>query len=198
MATVGLLFGSFNPIHTGHLLIAEYFATRGGCDRVELIVSPQNPLKRVSDLAEAHHRLEMAKIAVRGNKRIKVNEIEFSLPVPSYTIDTLRALTAKHPRNQYRLILGSDNFDRFREWKDWQELLNRYPVLAYRRPGHSGSDLEQHPSVKIFEDVPLIHISATYLRECLRKNFSIRYLTPDKVIQYITVHGLFRESGEQI
>ena len=192
MATIGLLFGSFNPIHTGHLIIAEYFAAHGVCDRVELIVSPQNPLKNIKDLAGEKHRLAMARLAVRGNPLIKVNDIEFSLPLPSYTYHTLTQLSTQNPQHNYKLIIGSDNFARFHQWKHWESILAEYQLLCYRRPGYPESELEMHPHVKMIDNVPMIHISATYIRTCISKGRSIRYLVPDSVTRYVEKEGLYR------
>lgn len=191
MSNIGLLLGSFNPIHTGHLIIAEYFATRGGCDRVELIVSPQNPLKKQKDLADELHRLAMARLAVRGNPLIKVNDIEFSMSKPSYTYRTLQQLSASHPEHTYKLIIGSDNFDQFHKWKDWERILDEYHILAYRRPGNVHAEFERHPHVKVLDNVPQIHISATYIRDSLRRGKSIRYLVHDSVMRYIVKNKLF-------
>jgi nicotinate-nucleotide adenylyltransferase len=192
MATTGLLFGSFNPIHMGHLIVAEYFATRGGCDRVELVVSPQNPLKTHAALADEHHRLAMARLAVRGNPHVRVNAIEFRLPKPSYTYHTLSMLSQRYPAEQFHLIIGSDNFDRFHEWKHWEQILGEYRILAYRRPGYAGSGLEDHPHVRLFDDVPLLHISGTWIRDCVHRGTSIRYLVPEAVRRYIERERLFR------
>jgi len=191
VATIGLLFGSFNPIHTGHLIIAEYFATHGFCDTVELVVSPQNPLKKNKYLAPEKHRLAMARLAVRGNSRIRVNDAEFKMPKPSYTYRTLQHLTSRHPEHKYKLIIGSDNFDRFHEWKDWEMILDEYKILVYRRPGFTGSDLERHKHIHLIENVPMIHISATYIRAMVRKQKSVRYLVPEAVRKYILMQGLF-------
>ena len=191
MASIGLLFGSFNPIHTGHLIIAEYFATQGECERVELVVSPQNPLKQNTDLADEKHRLAMVRLAVRGNVLIKANSMELSMSRPSYTYRTLSRIAKRNPQHTYKLIIGSDNLDRFKEWKDWESILNEYQVLVYRRPGYHGSEFEQHPNVKMFDDIPLLHISSTYIRDCLRKKLSVKYLVPDAVLRYAEQHGVY-------
>jgi nicotinate-nucleotide adenylyltransferase len=159
---------------------------------VELIVSPQNPLKKTRDLAPGLHRLAMARLAVHGNPLIKVNDIEFSLTKPSYTYRTLTELRTQHPEHKYRLIIGSDNFDRFHEWKDWEQILDEYRILAYRRPGYHGSDFEKHSHVKMFDNVPMLHISSTYIRENIRKGRSVRYLVPDAVRKYIDKERIFR------
>ena len=190
MATIGLLFGSFNPIHQGHLIIAEYFATHD-CEKVELIVSPQNPLKKSIDLAPETHRLAMARLAIRGNQRVRVNAIEFSMPKPSYTYDTLVALRTRHPGDEFTLIIGSDNFDQFKSWRNWEKILEEFNILAYRRPGFSGSALEKHRHVRMIENVPMIHLSATYIRDSIRKGRSVRYLVPEAARKYIAMHGLY-------
>jgi nicotinate-nucleotide adenylyltransferase len=195
MATIGLLFGSFNPIHTGHLIISEYFATQGGCDLVELIVSPQNPLKKSRDLAPEHHRLAMARLAIRGNPLIKVNDIEFALPRPSYTYHTLVELSARHSDHNYKLIIGSDNFIDFKKWRHWESILAEYKLLCYRRPDYTATEIEKHPNVRMLDHVPMIHISATYIRHCIGRGRSIRYLVPEPVRKYIereNVYGFIR------
>ena len=190
MAKVGLLFGSFNPIHQGHLIIAEYFVTHG-YDWIELVVSPQNPLKSPEDLAPSNHRLAMARLAVRGNQQIRVNAIEFSMPQPSFTYRTLQSVRSKYPENQYQLIIGSDNFDKFRQWKDWEKILDEYKITCYRRPGFEGYDLEEHRNVEVIEDAPMIYLSASYIRQCVRQGKSVRYLVPEASRKYLAMHGLY-------
>lgn len=191
MPTVGLLFGSFNPVHTGHLMIAEYFATQGGCDWVELVVSPQNPLKTSSGLAPEEHRLAMARLAARGNPLVKVNAIEFQMPKPSYTYRTLQHLSKKYPDHNFKVIIGSDNFDQFHKWKNQEDILSEYDILSYRRPGYTGSVFEKHKHVQVLDNVPQIHISGTYIRACVRKGHSVRYLVADLVRTYIVRHALY-------
>lgn len=191
MTKTGLLFGSFNPVHTGHLIIAEYFVSSGLCDHVELVVSPQNPLKNIRHLAPENDRLAMARLAVRGNPHVSVNAIEFTLPRPSYTSYTLSRLAARHPEQRYQLILGSDSLERFHEWKDWEQILHDYRLCVYRRPGYDGFSIGSHPHVRVFDKVPQLYISATYIREQVRRGKSIRYLVPEPVRRYISQHDLF-------
>lgn len=160
---------------------------------MELVVSPHNPLKKAKELAPDHHRLAMARLAVRGNPLIKVNDIEFSLPKPSFTYHTLTQLSARYPEHTYKLIIGSDNFDRFHEWKNWELILKEYRILAYRRPGYDGSDFEKHPHVKMIDNVPMLHISATYIRTCAQWGKSVRYLVPDSVRMYMEKFEVFRK-----
>lgn len=191
MATTGLFFGSFNPPHTGHLIIAEYFATRGGCTSVELVVSPQNPLKEDGDLAGEQHRLAMARLAVRGNPNIRVNAVEYALPRPSYTIDTLRYMARKRRKNTHALIMGSDILGQITQWKEWRAILDDYICLVYHRPGYPGSVWASHPNVRVITDVPVLHITASYIRQCVRERTSVRYLVQPAVERYIAAHRLY-------
>ena len=186
---VGYLFGSFNPIHVGHLMVAEFMATRTDLDHVVLVVSPHNPLKDKLELAPEQHRLEMCKIAVGGNEALSVSDVEFGMPQPSYTIDTLNVLREKMPSERACLIMGSDNLAILNRWKNWEELLRDYDVYAYERPGHP-VDKESFPSVKRFTP-PLIEVSSTYIRNCIRSGLSTRYLIPDTVRDYISTHNLY-------
>ena len=191
--SIGCLFGSFNPPHMGHLIIAQYMATRMGIDEVQLIVSPQNPLKEASGLAPAEHRLKMTRMATARNALLKVNAVEFKLPVPSYTINTLEHLQKAHPRNSYRLIIGSDNLAVFRQWKDWERILKDFGCLVYMRPGHPVTPLSKRKGVEVCH-APYLDISATYVRERINGQESIRYLVAPSVEAYIVKHGLYRRS----
>jgi len=186
----GCLFGSFNPIHIGHLLVAEYMATRTDLDEVQLIVSPQNPLKQQQGLAQDVHRLAMARLATSSNNGLVVNDLEFELAKPSYTIATLDELAGRHPDRSFKLIMGSDNLALFRKWRDWERILSDYGCYVYNRPGNPPGDLEGADGVEYF-DAPLINISATYIRECLLHGFSTRYLMPNSVAEYIGEHDVY-------
>ncbi|MDX1476886.1 MAG: nicotinate (nicotinamide) nucleotide adenylyltransferase [Saprospiraceae bacterium] len=184
------MFGSFNPIHVGHLIIGQYMATRTDCTEVHFIVSPHNPLKRPAGLADARHRLQMVRLAVRRNPLLIADPVEFGLSRPSYTIDTLEYLAQRHPRHQYRLIIGSDNLAIFTKWKRWEDVLDQFGCYVYLRSGHDPGKLGQHPAVTIC-DAPFLDISATYIRACLREKRSIRYLVPDNVLRYLHQHAVF-------
>ena len=186
----GCLFGSFNPIHIGHLMVAEFMATRTDLDEVQLIVSPQNPLKEQLYLAQDEHRLAMARLATADNDGLSVNDLEFELAKPSYTIVTLDELAVRHPDRSFVLIMGSDNLAIFRQWRDWERILKDYGCYVYNRPGFAPGDLEGAEGVRYFE-APLINVSATYIRRCLRDGISTRYLIPDVVSDYIREHDVF-------
>ncbi|MXV50057.1 nicotinate-nucleotide adenylyltransferase [Pedobacter sp. HMF7647] len=188
---IGLFFGSFNPIHTGHLIIANYLANYTALDEVWLVVSPHNPLKSKSDLINMYDRLEMAKLATENSQKLKVSDIEFGLPQPSYTIDTLTFLKEKYPEKQFCLIMGSDNLVSFKKWKNHEMLLRDYELFVYPRPGFSGSEFDNHPSVKI-TDTPLMEISATFIRKAFKEQKNTQYFLPDNVIEFIESKNLYR------
>lgn len=191
MKNTGLLFGSFNPIHLGHLIVAQYFITRGGCDEVWLVVSPQNPFKRAVDLAPEQHRLAMARLAVAGNAQLSVCDLEFSLPRPSYTSDTLGVLRSKHPDRKFSLLLGEDLLAQFTDWKDYGRILTHHRLRVYPRTRAPATLPELlRPHVDICE-APRIDISSTLVRSLLRGGALPRYLVPDNVLAYITQHKLY-------
>lgn len=187
----GLFFGSFNPIHTGHLIIANYMATQTGLDRVWLVVSPQNPLKPKKTLARDYDRLHLVQLGIGDNPLLEASNIEFKLPKPSYTVDTMAYLREKYPDREFALIMGGDNLATLHQWKNYQWLLENYDIYVYKRPAYDLGELAQHPRVRICE-APLLEISATYIRECLRLGQSVRYLVPDAVWQELETSHLYR------
>ena len=189
---IGLFFGSFNPIHIGHLAIAHFMATQTDLDRVWLVVSPQNPLKPKKTLARDHDRLHLVRLAVENNDRLRASDVEFGLPKPSYTIDTLTYLKEKHPEHQFVLIMGGDNIATLHQWKNYEQLLSGYEIYVYRRPNYELGELATHPHVKVFETPPL-DISATYIRDCLKSGKSVRYLVPEAVWEYLESGNMYRE-----
>jgi nicotinate-nucleotide adenylyltransferase len=189
---IGLFFGSFNPIHIGHLIIANYMATQTDLREVWLVVSPQNPLKPKKSLARDHDRLHLAHLAIGDNWRLRASDIEFGLPKPSYTIDTLAHLRERYPEKQFILIMGGDSLSTLPKWKNYQIILRDYRIYVYQRPGHDPGEWAGHPNVKLF-DAPQMHISATYIRDCIRQGYSIRYLVPDAVRDYLESSNLYRE-----
>jgi nicotinate-nucleotide adenylyltransferase len=189
---VGLFFGSFNPIHTGHLIIANYFLEWGGLDQVWLIVSPQNPLKHRSGLLDEKHRLYMANLAVEDNYRLRASNVEFHLPKPSYTIDTLTYLGEKYPDYEFRLLMGSDNLESITKWKNYEILLRDYPIMVYNRPDFTA--VKDFPGARIqYFDAPLLNISATFIREAIRSGKDVRYLLPDKIYDYVKSMHFYEE-----
>ncbi len=177
---IGLLFGSFNPIHIGHIAIANYMAGSTALDQVWLVVSPHNPLKYKSGLADAKKRLAQVKKAVGKSPKIKVSNVEFSLPQPSYTINTLEFLSKKYPKNRFVLIIGADNLNTFHKWKDYKKILAGYKIYVYpRNENLTGfknlSGLNRN--VKILT-APLIDISSTFIREQVKKGKDVKYFLP--------------------
>ena len=189
---VGLFFGSYNPIHTGHLVIAEYIAENSDLNQVWLVVSPQNPLKNKSTLLANNHRLAMARLAVDDSKKLKVSDIEFKLPVPSYTINTIAHLFDKYPKQTFALILGADNLETFTKWKNYEQLMELCELYVYPRPGYTGGSLKDHPRVK-WIDAPLMEISATYIRNAIKEGKSARFMLPDTVYKYISEMNFYKK-----
>lgn len=187
---IGLFFGSFNPVHTGHLIIAQAMADNAGLHKVWFVVSPQNPFKPSKSLLHEFDRFDMVQAAIADNHRLAVTDAEFHLPRPSYTVDTLEHLTAKFTDHEFSLILGEDNLEGFMRWKEPEKILARHKLLVYPRPGAVQTDLHRHPAVTMIA-APLIEISATYIRQCVRENRSIRYLVPEVVISMIDKKGFY-------
>ena len=177
---IGLLFGSFNPVHVGHLILAEHFATRTDLAEVWLVVSPQNPFKEQAGLLPAPERLRLVRLALAANPRLRAEDIELTLPLPSYTSVTLSALRQRHPATEFVLLMGSDNLPGLPRWHDAAQLLAETDIYVYPRPGYPAPDLTALPRVRLLE-APLLSISATYLRASLSAGLSIRYLTPAAV-----------------
>jgi nicotinate-nucleotide adenylyltransferase len=187
---IGLFFGSFNPIHVGHLIIASYVANNTEVDQVWLVISPQNPLKKVNTLLNEYHRLHLVQQAVEGDPLLKWSDIEFKLPKPSYTIDTLTYLSEKYPHHEFSIIIGSDSYKNIKRWKNWEQLVNTFRFFVYQRPGFAN----EHNSLETvhFLNAPLLDISATLIRDLIKNGKSIRYLVPDKVLQEIESNNYYR------
>jgi nicotinate-nucleotide adenylyltransferase len=181
---VGLFFGSFNPIHNGHLIIAGYMLNFTDLDDVWMVISPHNPLKDKKSLLADNHRYAMVQIAIEDNPRLRASNIEFKLDQPSYTIDTLVRLEEKYPDHQFVLIAGTDIFPTFHKWKNYETLLENYKFYIYRRPGYEAGDYARHPHVHILE-VPMMEISSSFIREAIAEGRDIRYFVPEKVYRYI-------------
>ena len=177
---IGLFFGSFNPIHTGHLIIANVMVETTDLDKIWFVVSPQNPFKPSKGLLHEFDRYDMVRAAIHDNYKFEVSDIEFHLPKPSYTIHTLVHLTEKHPDKSFKVIIGEDNLEKFANWKNYERILEDYGLYVYPRPHAAASEIKNHPNV-VMVDAPMIDISATFIRECIRKNQSVRYLVPDPV-----------------
>ncbi len=189
---IGLLFGSFNPIHIGHLIIANYLANYTTLDKVWLVVSPQNPLKKYGDLINTYDRLEMAKLATDNSNNIKVSDVELKLPQPSYTIDTLTHLKEKYPEHEFALIMGSDNLVSLPKWKNYKLILRDYQIYVYPRPGYENAELASHPSVTITM-TPQMELSATFIRKSISEKKNVQYFVPDAVLEFIESKALYRK-----
>lgn len=189
---VGLFFGSFNPIHYGHLIIGEAALNQGELHQIWLVVSPQNPLKNKQSLAPEYDRLRMVEIALQGHDRLIPSNVEFSLPRPSYTIDTLTHLRDTYRSYEFSLIMGEDNLKQLPNWKNYQAILKYYPILVYPRTGNQEETTLPKGNIRRFV-APLLDISATFIRNSIREGKSIRYLLPDAVAAYIRERSLYED-----
>lgn len=192
MMKVGLFFGSFNPVHIGHMIIADYMVEFTGLEQVWMVVSPHNPLKPKQTLAPDYDRLHLVRLAIGDHPKLRASDIEFYLDKPSYTVDTLAYLREKYPDKEFALIMGGDNLMSLPKWKNYEFLLANYPIYVYRRPRYEDETLAQHPNVRVF-DAPLLDISASFVRECRKTGKSIRYLLPESVYQYLETSHLYRK-----
>ncbi len=180
----GLFFGSFNPIHIGHMILAGYMIEYTDLKEVWFVVSPQNPLKEKNSLLADYHRLAMVNIAVEDDARMRSCNIEFKMPQPSYTIDTLAYLDEKHPDRHFVLIGGTDILPSFHKWKNYKVLLENYPLYIYNRPHYEPGEYSNHKNISFF-DAPLLEISASFIRASIKQEKDIRYMLPPRVYEYI-------------
>lgn len=182
---IGLFFGSFNPINSGHLIIAQYFLNNSDIEKIWFIVSPHNPLKEKEHLLNANDRLKMVKLAIDDKRNMDVSDIEFSLPTPSFTINTLNRLTLDHPDKEFIILMGSDSINSIDEWRDYKEIINNFKIYVYPRKKHFSIRNEfRQDNIKEF-DAPLIEISSTLIRENIKNGKSIKYLIPDSISDYL-------------
>ncbi len=187
---IGLFFGSFKPIHTGHMIIANVANETAGIDQVWFVVSPQNPFKKNKSLLSEFDRLDMVKEAIYDDYNFRVSDVEFSMPKPSYTVDTLTYLSDKHPEHEFRLIIGEDNLASFPKWKNHEVILENYGLIVYPRPNAKPSVLINHDRVDMIE-APEVDISATLIRKLIKDKRSIKYLVPEGVRELIESRGYF-------
>ena len=190
MAKIGLYFGSFNPVHIGHMAIAGYMTEFGGLDQLWFVVSSHNPLKRKETLLADHHRLYMTQLAIGDNDRLKVTDIELKLPVPSYTIDTLTYLKEKYPKNEFCLVMGEDNLFTLHKWKNATELVKNYPIYVYPRPKSEKPSSPILDQILVAADIhcvaaPLIEISGTFIRDGIKNGKDMSYFLQEPVWKYI-------------
>ena len=190
---IGIFGGSFNPIHSGHAIIAHHIITSGAVDRLWLMVSPVNPLKADHERQVADtDRLRMAEMVTRPLENVETSAFEFTMPKPSYTIDTLNALQAKFPDDELYLVIGADNWTVFDRWRNSEEILAKYHVLIYPRLGHDVVIPEALRDRVTLVNAPIIELSSTTVRERLANRLSVRYYVPDEVLGYIERKGLYR------
>lgn len=187
---IGLYFGSFNPIHIGHLIIAKHIINEELLDEIWFVVSPQNPFKNSSVLLNEQHRLNLVKTAIDAEPKLKASNIEFKLPRPSYTIDTLTYLVEKYPKNTFTIVMGSDGFQNINKWKNATELIKNFKILIYKRPGFLIT--ETHNADFSIIDAPLLEISSTHIRKLIKEKKSIRYLVTDKVKEEIEINQYYQ------
>lgn len=181
---VGLFFGSFNPIHVGHMVIANHMLAYTDLDRIWFVVSPHNPLKEKNSLIHERHRLQMVTLAIGDNSKMKASNIEFKLSQPSYTVNTLAHLQEKYPETDFALIMGSDNLEGFHKWKNYEEILKRYELYVYPRPGKSDHPLLKHNHVRLTE-APMMDISSTAIRKAIKEKKDVRYFLSPAVWEYL-------------
>ena len=191
---IGLYFGSFNPVHTGHLIIANHLRNESKLDELWLVVSPQNPFKNTRTLLNEQHRLHLLRLATEDDKFIRVSNVEFKLPRPSFTINTLTYLKEQYPTREFAVIMGSDSFQNFPSWKNAEAIARDYPIYIYPRPGF-GIENPLNANITIVE-APLLQISSTHIRELIGKGKSIRYLVPDVVREEIDSQQYYRSTLE--
>ncbi|MFM1793950.1 MAG: hypothetical protein RL642_335 [Bacteroidota bacterium] len=187
---IGLYFGSFNPIHNGHLIIANHILQHTSLDQIWFVVSPQNPFKQSTSLLNEYHRLHLVQRAIEGETKLKASDIEFSLPRPSYTIDTLTYLEEKYPDNAFSVIMGSDSYQNIGKWKSGELLQKKYPILVYLRPGFTIT--EDAASKATILKAPMLDISSTIIRKLVAAGQSIRYLVPETVNEEILRSGYYK------
>ena len=188
---IGLYFGSFNPIHIGHLIIANHVLNETSINKIWFIVSPQNPFKESKTLLNEFDRLHLVRLATQEDNRIKCSDIEFNLPKPSYTSNTLTFLSEKYPEHQFSLIMGSDSYQNLDKWKNYETIINNYPVYVYQREGHEIKKTFDKEAVIL--NVPIIQISASQIREHIRSGKSIRYLVPEIVREEIESRRFYKQ-----
>ena len=188
---IGLYFGSFNPIHIGHLIIANHVLNETPINRIWFIISPQNPFKESKTLLNEFDRLHLVRLATQDDNRIKCSDIEFGLPKPSYTSNTLTFLSEKHPEHQFSLIMGSDSYQNLDKWKNYETIINNYPIYVYKREGYEIK--KSFHKEAIILDAPIIQISASQIREYIRSAKSIRYLVPETVREEIESRKFYKQ-----
>lgn len=189
---IGLYFGSFNPVHCGHMVIAQYIAEFSALDQVWLVVSPHNPLKPAGTLLQDYHRFHLVELAIGSYRKLKASKIEFELPKPSYTVVTLAYLQEKFPTHTFSLIMGADNIEGLHKWKNYELILENHNIYVYPRPLHDGGEFKNHPRVK-WIDAPLMEISSSFIRKSIKEGKDVSFMMPEPVAQYIEEMNFYRK-----
>ena len=189
---IGLFSGSFNPIHVGHLMLASYLCEFTRLEEIWFVVTPHNPLKESAELLDDELRLQMVRLALEDYERMRVSDVEFHMPRPSYTIDTLSKLSHTHPDKNFTLIIGGDNWTYFNRWKAYQRLIDTVPILIYPRLGEAVVIPEQYRDTIQLVNAPLVEVSSTFIRKSIREKKNMRAFVPAKVYDFIEQHGLYR------
>jgi nicotinate-nucleotide adenylyltransferase len=192
---IGLYFGSFNPIHIGHLIIANHILNESEIEKIWFIISPLNPFKKSENLMNEYDRLYLVQKAIEDDQRIKASDIEFILPKPSYTVHTLAYLKEKYPQNSFFIIMGSDGFQNLDKWKNAEVIIENYPIIIYNRPGFEVNNKLNARVIVV--DAPLLEISSTHIRDLVKAGKSIRYLVPSNVEEEILSNPFFKKSHKK-
>lgn len=190
---IGLYFGTFNPIHVGHLTIANYMVEFSDLDEVWMVVTPHNPHKKKNSLLDDFHRLTMVRIAVEDYPKLKASAIEFDLPQPNYTVNTLAHLEEQNPEYNFCLIMGEDNLKSFHKWKNYEVILERYAIYVYPRisKGKAETEITDHPAITKV-DAPIMELSSTFIRKAIKNDKNIRPMLPDTVWKYLDEMNFYR------
>lgn len=189
---IALYFGTFNPVHIGHMAIANYILEFNEIEQLWFIVSPQSPFKQHENLLNNHQRLEMVQRAIGNNPKYRASDIEFKLPIPSYTIDTLKHLAEQHPQHEFYLIMGGDNLQQLESWKGYETILKNHHILAYPRPGYIiPSEYQNHPKIHIV-NAPLMEISSSFIRKAIKEGKDMQYFLPHETWQYLMENRFYR------